>query len=318
MSIEEDRISELPDSILVNEILSRLSTKCALRTTILSKRWRWLWTNVPALKFSHTSYTVSGLDKAKATLFMNYVDVVLLRHQTSNLRSFKLVCDGTIAKSLVYSWISTVAHPNKLHELYVDFCELEHYVIPSSVYRCRSLKVLSLSFWWSVFKPPITSVSLPSLASLELHCANFVDENLTKQFISSLPALELLVLRECYFYNHHELLISGPSLKVLTLSKACFKPNELGNWRIKICAPKLDQLYCQTNKLPREYILDVPVLQDVWIHPEKWDNSILTKEGVRGTACDLLKQIAHVKKLGIHADLLMPCISLFRQVGFGR
>ena len=53
--LEEDRISTLPDSILLT-ILSSFPTKDAIKTGVLSKRWAYLWTSVPSLSFTDTSY----------------------------------------------------------------------------------------------------------------------------------------------------------------------------------------------------------------------------------------------------------------------
>ena len=53
--LEEDRISSLPDSILLT-ILSSFTTKDAIKTGVLCKRWAYLWTSVPSLSFTDTSY----------------------------------------------------------------------------------------------------------------------------------------------------------------------------------------------------------------------------------------------------------------------
>ncbi|CAN6563449.1 unnamed protein product [Malus baccata var. baccata] len=48
----EDRIGQLPDAILIN-IISPLRIKEEARTSVLSKRWRYLWTHVTRLNFAH-------------------------------------------------------------------------------------------------------------------------------------------------------------------------------------------------------------------------------------------------------------------------
>lgn len=49
---QEDRISGLPDD-LIHQILSPLGLKFVVqRTSILSKRWKLIWTTLPSLKFN--------------------------------------------------------------------------------------------------------------------------------------------------------------------------------------------------------------------------------------------------------------------------
>ncbi|RZC63617.1 hypothetical protein C5167_025392 [Papaver somniferum] len=50
MSELEDRISNLPASIL-HHILSFVHTRVAARTSVLSKRWKYIWRSIPSLQF---------------------------------------------------------------------------------------------------------------------------------------------------------------------------------------------------------------------------------------------------------------------------
>ncbi|GKB69379.1 F-box/LRR-repeat protein 25-like protein [Tanacetum coccineum] len=81
---EEDRISSLPDCLLI-EIISRLGfTKEAIKTSTLSKRWQHLWTQVPNLIF-HRKYTHS------TTTFISIVDKTLTQcSRQSTLTRFVL------------------------------------------------------------------------------------------------------------------------------------------------------------------------------------------------------------------------------------
>jgi hypothetical protein len=47
----EDRISELPDDLLIT-ILGHLDTRSSAATSVLSRRWQHLWKSVPKLRFS--------------------------------------------------------------------------------------------------------------------------------------------------------------------------------------------------------------------------------------------------------------------------
>nr|GEX47250.1 hypothetical protein [Tanacetum cinerariifolium] len=91
---EEDRISVLPECLLL-EIISRLSTtKEAIRTSTLSKRWENLWTLVPNLVFRYDDDVVIDdedyiyYDYIKD--YVSFVDKALTQCRQLKLNKFKL------------------------------------------------------------------------------------------------------------------------------------------------------------------------------------------------------------------------------------
>lgn len=75
----EDRISELPD-VLLHHILSYLTTEDAIRTGVLSKRWRYVWTLAPNLEFAYSHHPK----------FADFVNQSLLHYRGSRIQKFCL------------------------------------------------------------------------------------------------------------------------------------------------------------------------------------------------------------------------------------
>ncbi|KAL5731113.1 hypothetical protein ACHQM5_003872 [Ranunculus cassubicifolius] len=66
-----DRVSNLPEDVL-HCILSFLPTKYAVSTSVLSTRWKYLWTSIHNLEFCDELPKFSKLSK----LFPDFVDRV--------------------------------------------------------------------------------------------------------------------------------------------------------------------------------------------------------------------------------------------------
>ncbi|CAI9285279.1 unnamed protein product [Lactuca saligna] len=112
-----DLISNMPDAILVL-ILSRLkSTKTAIRSSILSRRWRNLWTAVP-------SVDIQDGEKFKKNKFKEFVYWVLAS-KTVDLDSFRLRCDGYYNMSTVLRWIH-MALTRNVKQLDLTICTKEN------------------------------------------------------------------------------------------------------------------------------------------------------------------------------------------------
>ncbi|KAL4590293.1 hypothetical protein LXL04_003221 [Taraxacum kok-saghyz] len=86
-----DLISKMPDAILLL-ILSRVSSiEEQIRSSILSRRWRHLWTAFPSLDISYTEIRYGG--KFKKGEFKEFVYWVLV-NKSVDLDSFRLRCAG--------------------------------------------------------------------------------------------------------------------------------------------------------------------------------------------------------------------------------
>lgn len=129
--LEEDRISRLPDE-LIHKIFSFLDAKQAVRTSILSKRWKLVWTTLPFLTF-HTSG-----DKFR---FIAHV-FSKRNHQSSiselNLYIYTEKLPGTLLELLV-----KYAIKQNVEFLNLDiFCDTEPFML--SGFSSNTLKKLTL------------------------------------------------------------------------------------------------------------------------------------------------------------------------------
>ncbi|KAF8407762.1 hypothetical protein HHK36_006898 [Tetracentron sinense] len=78
-----DIISNLPEQV-IETILVHLPIGDAVRTSLLSKKWRYKWTFIPDLVFDESNFCSSTMDTNLHTYkIANFVDRVLLQHKGS-------------------------------------------------------------------------------------------------------------------------------------------------------------------------------------------------------------------------------------------
>ncbi|MCH81122.1 F-box/LRR-repeat protein [Trifolium medium] len=158
-----DILSTLPDAILCH-ILSFLETQQSVATTILSKRWKYLWRSVPVLDLGHSAVA----DQNSYIRFIDFVYSVLLsRDPALPIKQFKLI--------FVYS-DHEILHPHRpLDSItkWVDFV----------VQRC--VEYLDL-YSGRAFSP----VALPSLKTLHLDNIWFPELRDFMPFLAGCPILE--------------------------------------------------------------------------------------------------------------------------------
>ena len=149
----EDIISNLPQSIIEN-ILICMPLRDAVRTSILSRKWRFCWTSMPKLEFNDKLVKApSNQKRLKKYKLVSAILHVLLLHTGSIL---EFILDfGKVEMDSEFDQIIRYLSRNKnLQKFFFKSSQKYHYKLPSSFFSLQGLEVLELTN--CNFKPPIT------------------------------------------------------------------------------------------------------------------------------------------------------------------
>ncbi|KAL3522183.1 hypothetical protein ACH5RR_015017 [Cinchona calisaya] len=214
-----DCISSLPDSILIH-ILSFLTMEEAVATGVLSKRWKYLWTNTPNLVYNYDENKNYG--RRHLGEFIEFVKETLALHTCLKIKNFVVnLSYHPLCCKYFDLWVR-FAVKNQAEELVlvVVMNELEHkwrwrndlrYILPQNLCENSFLRKLELSM--CKFQPS-SLISWNSLTSLTLRYVK-LDGNIIEKILSGSPQLEYLEL--CNFCGVHRLNITNGSVRKLVL-----------------------------------------------------------------------------------------------------
>ncbi|XP_071694122.1 F-box/FBD/LRR-repeat protein At1g13570-like isoform X2 [Rutidosis leptorrhynchoides] len=205
MEMEIDRISNLPGHI-VDKILSLVTLRDAVRTSILSSKWRYKWVNLTSLVFDNQSVLVSSQDPTVIkNKMVKIVDHVLLLHN-GPIHKFKLshrdlqgVCD-------IDRWILFLSR-GSVKEFILEIWKGQRYKLPSPLYLCDKLSHLEL--FNCLLQPPSLFNGFKMLTSLDLQHIT-MDQDVFDELIYKCPLLERLTLMNFEGFAH--LKIHAPKL----------------------------------------------------------------------------------------------------------
>ncbi|KAJ0435486.1 putative F-box domain, FBD domain, leucine-rich repeat domain superfamily [Helianthus annuus] len=274
----DDRLSMLPDEIL-SHILSLMPMKFAIQTSILSKRWRYIWMFVTNLDFGD----IHSMDSLHSLTII--VDRVLRFCTPSQVKLFRLHFRLICARvSRVSNWIDELVRL-KISELDLRVHQLQ---LPPSMFTCSTLTKLRLepsgydgqNVW--EFKCP---VNLPCLKTLDMFVFSYPSLNAFK-LISGSPMLESLSLDvRVRAEDEEDYVFNIPTLKRLT-----FTSFKCGSWTHKVVLHLPNLEYLCVEELCSLFVMeDVSSLVEASVslrcmpddHNHIWDELLKGLTGVK-------------------------------------
>ncbi|KNA25583.1 hypothetical protein SOVF_005620 [Spinacia oleracea] len=225
--MEEDRLSSLPDSLLV-EILSLLPLNSAAATSALSRRWIPLWTQLPLLKIN-SDIPIFNLDtdscKERFHESITTFNHILQQMTSPNIHTFDLhfnypnldVEQFNVCSASLISWIPLFCarNPAILKVSFVISQNGEFITLPTCIFETNSIVNLDLCGFFYCNLPESGIVTLPNLRKLSLYGVDF-DPKVLRTLFNSCPLLETLFLR-LNLVEDQLIDILAPNLKSLTI-----------------------------------------------------------------------------------------------------
>ncbi|KAH9726565.1 F-box/FBD/LRR-repeat protein [Citrus sinensis] len=293
---KRDRISRMPDSILCH-ILSFLPTEPAVQTSILSSRWKLVWTSLPNLVFDDKFCYRSGGTSVNnwLTRFENFVNRMLLSNSV-NINKFSLHCRKLRYLSCLKFWVALAIMRNVREiEVYLPFGNPfeEGYKpaeLPDCIYNSETLEILKLETDF-LYKSPSSGICFPRVKKfhVEIHKPNMPD-------FSICPVLEDLSIVAYLLTNDWKANISISSQTIKRLNLLIERYMGFSNeHQVMIEAPKLEHLFIKDHTLVSYLVHELHSLCDAHIeinysgerdHPSQADRAL-----------QLLKKLSNLQSL---------------------
>ncbi|KAL7087707.1 hypothetical protein ACP275_13G084700 [Erythranthe tilingii] len=210
-----DRLSDLPDSLLTH-ILSLIPTKFSVRTSILARRWRFLWAEVPTLHFQWEDH--------------HFIDRVHSLHKAQTITAFRIISNEYYFDPIFKSnmWIAAAVNRNvKI----MDICfSANRLFLHTHLFTCKTLVDLRLNCC-GVIPNMDGAIFLPCLKILHLiHLRHQGGGETHAPLLPGCPVLEELVIGFIADQRCTSCTISSPTIQRLTIHFQFVTSIALNDW----------------------------------------------------------------------------------------
>ncbi|KAI9165125.1 hypothetical protein LWI28_008313 [Acer negundo] len=264
----EDILSRLPDDVL-SHIFSHLEAKDAVKTSVLSSRFKDVWTLIYNLRFE---FTRVGYELNRGTSFVNFVEFVLRHCQSNIIQNFHLNTYNDLRESDAACLIELICFlvGRNVCSLKLKFNVLVFRPmirLPQSILTCKSLVRLSLGFWDFVLDIPDSTVCFPCLKFLSIYvsCPN---SNLMQKLFRSCPILEELKIKGFVIMSEDALTfdINVPTLKKLKIYLRGYMDDGISYHKFVVRARNLEYLNFCNDFLTCFVLGETPFLNKVILY----------------------------------------------------
>ncbi|KAI9117563.1 hypothetical protein K1719_011729 [Acacia pycnantha] len=308
---KKDVISELPDSLL-HHILSFLSTRDAIRTSLLARRWKFLWTYL-------SDFNIEVEHRQKQIIHrFNQVDTIL--EKAKFIKRFSLAACEDVDVEKVYWWTITLLLKHKIQELELSLNLRSTFLLANCLTVLTSLNVMDLDI------PRVLKVAgcvhFPCLKTLALQLMTFVDETSVQQLFSGCPVLQKLTLENCGWKNVQNVSIKIPTLTTLIIENGS-SPDSILNCKVTIDAVNLRSLSYNYDLIIELIPVGLTSLADAYIDVSDRHSHSSLEQYTIPRAIRLFSGILHVKSLVLskyalstlsHAENLLSSLHTFHNL----
>nr|GEY82047.1 hypothetical protein [Tanacetum cinerariifolium] len=286
MDVAVDKLSSLLDD-LIHKILSFVDIAYSIRLSVLSSRWRFIWTSMPNLSFATNEVSRSSPNHE----FVN--NVISGRNNQIDISSVHLMFDAKATEVFVKR-ILEYAFSHNVQQMTIQMITISEF--PHSLLSSKSLKHLTM-ISTSIDCRSYSPWDLPALTTLHLQYVRLYSRS---SILAMCQNLKNLALERCEVFEFES--CNGFSIINSRLLNLTLKDVE---WYV-------DFVYVDTPQLKSLIIVDAPkycsiseLSGELTISAQKVDLSISSphKTDVH-KICELLQRLHSVKSLALSLEIV--------------